>query len=92
MLARWQVLSNEAKRRQYDAGSRGFAELVDGFWAGLRQRMQGKRGRGGGAGSQKGVVVATGSGISLKELAEAEEADSGTKAASFLLGPAADEE
>ena len=73
-----QVLSNAAKRRQYDAGQ-SFSDLVAGFWQTLAKRMQGK---------QKGVVVSTGSGISLKELAKQEEAETGIKPSVFMLGAA----
>lgn len=76
-----EVLSNAAKRREYDDGARNFADLVSGFWQSLSRRMRSR--------SQKGVVVATGSGLSLRELAEEEEADSGIEAASFMLGAAA---
>ena len=74
------MLCNEAKRRAYDAGSQSFSELVDGFWANLQARMQGRK-------MDKGVVVPKG--VSLAELAEAEQADTGIRPA-FLLGEAED--
>ena len=63
-----EVLSNAAKRRQYDDGTTSFSELVSGFWQSLTRRMRGE---------ERGVVIPSGSGISLKELASAEEADTG---------------
>ena len=82
-----EVLSNEVKRRQYDAGSANIADLVAGFWESLTKRMDGSRARRGRAIQGKGVVepVAQGSGVALAELAQQEEADSGIKAP-LLLG------
>ena len=74
------MLCNEAKRRAYDAGSQSFSELVDGFWANLQARMQGRK-------MDKGVVVPND--LSLAALAEAEEEDTGVRPA-FLLGEAED--
>ena len=37
-----EVLTNEAKRRQYDAGSAPLSELISGFWEQLAARMQGR--------------------------------------------------
>ena len=60
------------------------SDLVKGFWDNLNRRMQGRQ--------QKGVVkrVPKGSGVSLAELAQQEEADTGIKANAFMLGPADD--
>ena len=55
------------------------------------RRVQGGRGggsRGGGPRGGKGVVVATGSGLSLEELADAEEAETGVRPKAILLAPA----
>ena len=79
-----EVLSSNAKRRRYDEGSSSFSELVSGFWLGLARRMDRRR--------KKGVVVASGSGISLAELARAEEAETGIKPEVFMLSAQKDEE
>ena len=71
-----EVLSNEAKRRRYDAGSASLSELCAGFWENLLTKMQGKAKAPplGGDGNVKGVVrVVPGSGLALQELAAAEE-------------------
>ena len=75
-----EVLCDEAKRRAYDAGKSSISELVDGFWANLQARMQGRK-------MDKGVVVPND--LSLAALAEAEEEDTGVRPA-FLLGEAED--
>ena len=53
-----EVLSNEAKRRRYDAGSASLSELCAGFWENLVTKMQGKAKAPplGGDGNVKGVV------------------------------------
>ena len=78
-----EVLTDEAKRRQYDGGT-DLADLIVGFWERLTSRMSGA------AAERKsvdagGVVVPVGSGLALSELAEEEELDSGLKAP-LLLG------
>lgn len=94
----WQVLTNEAKRRQYDSGASSLSELLGGFWQQLTQRMQGKPTTSGGgtsiasagrvAASATGAapiaIIAAGSGLALEELAAAEEEDSGIQAPMLL--------
>jgi len=76
-----EVLTDEAKRREYDKGA-NLADLVAGFWESLARKM-----RGGDARAEVGgvVTVAAGSGVALEELAAAEEEDSGIQAP-ILLG------
>ena len=70
---------------KYADATKKFSDLVQGFWEGLSKRMQkGKSGSGG----QKGVVIATGSGLSLDELARQEEEETGIRPDAFLLGAA----
>ena len=67
-----EVLTNEAKRRQFDAGT-DISDLIAGFWEKLASRMQGKRAAATSGGD--GPRVARGSGVALEELASEEERD-----------------
>ena len=87
-----EVLTDEAKRRQYDAGTyTSISDLVGGFWDTFKQRMNGRGNR---SDYRKGVVVRSGREVSLKELAKEEAEDSGVKEEDlgFLLGPVVEEE
>lgn len=76
-----EVLTNEAKRRQFDAGT-DISDLIAGFWEKLASRMQGKRAAATSGGD--GPRVARGSGVALEELASEEERDSGIQAPLLL--------
>ena len=67
-----EVLTDEAKRRKYDAGSAELSDLVAGFWDSLVRRMQGRRRARAGDGLRSRGPVAPGSGLSLLELAKEE--------------------
>ena len=87
-----EVLTDEAKRQQYDAGTyTSISDLVGGFWDTFKQRMNGRGNR---SDYRKGVVVRSGREVSLKELAKEEAEDSGVKEEDlgFLLGPVVEEE
>lgn len=83
-----EVLTDAAKRRQYDAGKASLSELVKGYWESLSARM---RKSGGGGSEVKGSVtpVAMGSGVALEELLEEEKAEEPESPFLMLAAPVA---